>query len=547
MVRVAICGTFDIENYGDLLFPVIFKSALAKRGVVLDLLLFSPFGSDPIANSMVGLSYSLSKLEEVHRCDPIDAIFVGGGALVHFNNIFQKLPGAAPDGALSRYPIYQTWILPSIVSSLFGVPVLWNAPDAPYRFPDALRPVVKLLVSSVDYVSVRNQTSKENLVSIGISEDLVRIVPDTALCIKEYLQLDGLSSSPALPDRYIVVQLNSYIDRTDLSDLGEILEKHAAACGEHIVLLPLAATHLDEAALYRLLDGLNVPALLVTPRSIEEAVSIIAGARTFVGVSFHGAITAIAFDVPAIAFNYMKYKKTQELYESLDYSCFYAESAADLATCFDRLRCGVDLTGHRDKLYGAKLEIERHFDFFATFLRKKSLGSSFSQAQTKPFGRALFGLTEAIIGTHASAAGFAASLAHALEKVRWLEEEVYSLRQMNSDLIIHIQNFEKSHEARTARLIDRASLVNIDLQIEHILQKLSWLEGQWSQEFYVSNPSIAGGEVEVVGLVQLVSTLQYNVDRLNHGLEHSLSKIRWLEERLRGETHEDGPGPSEQL
>lgn len=31
--NIALSGTFDVENYGDLLFPEIFKRAMKKRGL----------------------------------------------------------------------------------------------------------------------------------------------------------------------------------------------------------------------------------------------------------------------------------------------------------------------------------------------------------------------------------------------------------------------------------------------------------------------------------------------------------------------------------
>ena len=40
--NIAISGTFNVENYGDLMFPVVFKKAVEKRGLDFELFLFSP-------------------------------------------------------------------------------------------------------------------------------------------------------------------------------------------------------------------------------------------------------------------------------------------------------------------------------------------------------------------------------------------------------------------------------------------------------------------------------------------------------------------------
>ena len=44
--RIAQIGTFDLENYGDLLFPVILENELKKRIQNVEIVLFSPIGGN---------------------------------------------------------------------------------------------------------------------------------------------------------------------------------------------------------------------------------------------------------------------------------------------------------------------------------------------------------------------------------------------------------------------------------------------------------------------------------------------------------------------
>ena len=45
MGRIALCGVFDIPNYGDHLFPLVFRNELSQRGYDGDVVLFSPFAA----------------------------------------------------------------------------------------------------------------------------------------------------------------------------------------------------------------------------------------------------------------------------------------------------------------------------------------------------------------------------------------------------------------------------------------------------------------------------------------------------------------------
>lgn len=42
-IKIAFTGTFDIDNFGDHLFPVIFKKMMEKKNISIDMDLFSPF------------------------------------------------------------------------------------------------------------------------------------------------------------------------------------------------------------------------------------------------------------------------------------------------------------------------------------------------------------------------------------------------------------------------------------------------------------------------------------------------------------------------
>ena len=88
--RIAQVGSFDVENYGDLLFSYVFKENIEKYLEDMDITLFAPLNciSPFTKDTQV---YSVKEMEKMHSENPFDAIVVGGGDLVQFKKIMVKL------------------------------------------------------------------------------------------------------------------------------------------------------------------------------------------------------------------------------------------------------------------------------------------------------------------------------------------------------------------------------------------------------------------------------------------------------------------------
>lgn len=95
MGRIALCGVFDIPNYGDHLFPLVLREELSRRGYAGNVVLFSPFQAEEsfVENSNV---HSLDDLERMHMEEPFSAIVVGGGEIIHWHRFGQNAPSTVP-------------------------------------------------------------------------------------------------------------------------------------------------------------------------------------------------------------------------------------------------------------------------------------------------------------------------------------------------------------------------------------------------------------------------------------------------------------------
>jgi hypothetical protein len=113
--RIAIFGTFDVENYGDLLFPLLAQQRLAPEG--MDLVAVSPTAGVTRYRDTVPV---ISLAEFAKTANSFDGILIGGGNIVHIRDF--GLPGYDENA----YPAL--WAGATAHALRHGLPVAWNAP-----------------------------------------------------------------------------------------------------------------------------------------------------------------------------------------------------------------------------------------------------------------------------------------------------------------------------------------------------------------------------------------------------------------------------------
>src|SRR2546425_11656527 len=79
-LQIGLFGTFDVENYGDLLFPLIAEAELTAR---LGTVKLHPFSYH--AKSPPDWPYTVPSLTELPRmAGNLDGVLIGGGFIVRF-------------------------------------------------------------------------------------------------------------------------------------------------------------------------------------------------------------------------------------------------------------------------------------------------------------------------------------------------------------------------------------------------------------------------------------------------------------------------------
>lgn len=303
-------GAFDIENFGDLLFPVVFKIYLNEY--IENIYYFAP-NKCTMPNTDIQVN-SIKELDEFCRTNKVDSIIVGGGDLAHLRKVPMFIPQVSDDWI--TYEPLNLWMTSSMVSKKYNIPLVWNAPGCPIPFSKEEAKIVSILMKNVDYISVRDDEAKKVL-SSAVNPSDVKVVPDTVFSISKVMPIDTLNKLfldteiPIQRKKYIFFQGNSAISINDRERIAHYLYKLHLKTGMNVLLQPIGFSLGD-------LEVINEIALfypdefIVSSKHLNQfhILSLIANASYYIGTSLHGFIVANSYSVPSLAFNINKYNKT---------------------------------------------------------------------------------------------------------------------------------------------------------------------------------------------------------------------------------------------
>jgi lipopolysaccharide transport system ATP-binding protein len=289
--QLGISGTFDVSNYGDLLFPLIAEAELGDRMGRVRLHRFS-YSS----RSAPDWCYDVESLTDLpEAAGDLDGFVIGGGHLIRFDKAIA--PGYTPPTPDIHHPTGY-WLSPALVALERGLPVAWNAPGVFGPIPVWAKPLMQLALASSSYVAVRDEPSRQALLRFA-SDSEIAVVPDTAFGIGRLVDLQRpsaelmhLRETLGLTGRYVVVQATRGLET--FSRFARARRPLFEDC--RLLSLPIGPAHGDDDAHV----GSDLPGVVRLPRwpSPLLIAELIGHAAAVVGTSLHLSITALAFGVP---------------------------------------------------------------------------------------------------------------------------------------------------------------------------------------------------------------------------------------------------------
>ncbi len=354
--HVGICGTFDVENYGDLLFPIIAHAELEERLGPPRLHRFSYH-----EKSATSWPYAVHPLTDLQATVPdLDAILIGGGDLIRFDK--NIAPGYGPPASDIHHPTGY-WLAPMLMGLQSGCPVLWNAPGVHGTVPSWAEPLMKVVVESSDYPNVRDEASRRILDPFR-GEAGIEVVPDTAFGVGELLSLDEPSTeylrireSAGLKDGYLLIQATGAI-----GSFWRLIEDARSALGKvQAVIVAVGPVLGDDVAVFGRLPGVTVLESWPRPLVLAELIGHAAGV---VGTSLHLAISGLAFGVPVFRPSQAMAGKYAVLQGLDGVETFDNEAAVDPEWLVSRL----GRTQPSSAVHDACTRLSRHWDHIASII-----------------------------------------------------------------------------------------------------------------------------------------------------------------------------------
>lgn len=329
--KLYILAPNDRFNYGDLLFPYIIKHYFSSD--FDDFIYVSTTKSNlsdkgGFITEKHNILYKLSPNSENHL------IVAGGESLcaewlnilsfiypwVDFvNRLSRKISSNLNKkcelivkkilGYKTRYPFsigkYELPNLKTISYNALGGTFLRNSNELDSKD-------VKKILNSVDYFTVRDGITSAALTKRNINNN---ICPDTAILMDEVFSedilLSNISISPSIiNNNYIFFQGkpghwdgNYELASLQLTELSKVTNCKICLCP-----IGMALGHTDSVALSRIANLMTDNYFEIRDPNIFDIMWLIKHSKMYIGVSLHGAISAMSFNVPYIGYGSLKVK-----------------------------------------------------------------------------------------------------------------------------------------------------------------------------------------------------------------------------------------------
>lgn len=337
-------GTFDVENYGDLLYPILFEKMLKLRRKNTKTSLFSIRGSNFLQHSGYR-TRPVSRLFSSFQESP-HALVVGGGDLLHiqwdtvvsyYKSLCQqegedlrpsflrrqvmslsKQP-MNPDDEFRRrylkYPAVGPFMIKPNGKKIRSV--TYCSCGVPSPFEDSIKPQIADTFNAASFIYVRDHLSKKNLVEADVKKEIY-VAPDLIVALSDFFDaaIEREKGRRILREHGVDTERNILIfqcNRQLPEYIGTIvaqLKSAQARIGCEVVLVPLGGCHGDREYLQEIASRSQGAFTYLALRSIFDIISVLAGCDIFLGTSMHGNITAFSFGIPH-AFGRMELKKRE--------------------------------------------------------------------------------------------------------------------------------------------------------------------------------------------------------------------------------------------
>jgi polysaccharide pyruvyl transferase CsaB len=300
MVKVVLSGYYGFDNIGDeaILYSIIQALRGAEPGIEITVLSHNPERTRQLYDVAAVDRWRMKEVTAALK--HADLLISGGGSLL------QDVTGIKSLG-------YYLGVI-SLARSL-GKPVFFYAQGIGPVNSGWGRKMMRLVVNRVQHISVRDDSSKQDLLTMGVVKPPITVTVDPVLgmAINEQDQqlgekiLQDLGLVVGLQDKPILgISIRNWQQNT------VAFEKELARCCDHFVKLGWQVLFLplhypdDQEACCRVANLMQLSArfMLRENYTVTEFMGIISHCQLIVGMRLHAVIMAAAAGVPLVGVSY---------------------------------------------------------------------------------------------------------------------------------------------------------------------------------------------------------------------------------------------------
>jgi Polysaccharide pyruvyl transferase len=326
-------GTFDVENYGDLLYPIIFERMLRERSPATAIGRFSFMGSESLQDTRYSTEPIQSLLSSQQK--QTHTLLIGGGDLLrtdwdvmasHYHSA--RIPAKDQDLRLAMRQLFIHWFQKRkpdtngfrtrFMNYAAAGPFIINPDDyavlksvvycscgVPFQFGDTVRQGVADAFNKAGFIYVRDRQSRDTLVRAGVTRE-IHVAPDLIVALSDFfdpvaerqkgrrlLHAGGVD----IARKILCVQSNPQPIEKSAELLKQLLA-YQKRTGCEVILVPLGPCHGDNQYLSQLAKESGNKLKYIQFDSIFDIITVLAACDIFLGTSLHGNITAFSFGIP---------------------------------------------------------------------------------------------------------------------------------------------------------------------------------------------------------------------------------------------------------
>ena len=340
MRTIAQLGTFEVENYGDLLYPLVFNHLVKTRHPSASVKFFSLMSA--VAPQGAGFATSAARSLFAPNAQPCSLIIGGGDILRTDSDVVAAHYAARSETSLTQlrhsigalnipsYVVRKS--LPRLRANAFyaeqfqsrwmnysaqgpfiidpeelpsGSTTSYLSCGVPHEFVADEKKVISDVLTKAKFIYLRDEYSAEKMRRAGLGSRIC-VAPDLIVLLSDQFdrQQEASRGRKILSDlkvdtsRPILCFQSQPYPEFDPDQIVNQLRRYQKASSVQVALLPVGLCHGDQQFLRRIAEVSGGLFKYIDAPSVFDIISVIAASDVFVGTSLHGNITAFSFGIP---------------------------------------------------------------------------------------------------------------------------------------------------------------------------------------------------------------------------------------------------------